>query len=63
MMFLRVGKFKHLLGLLPTPTNLLEYVPVKIYPKGLNLPRKLNAWEAWPHCTSIQSTLVQYPSL
>nr|ACN40436.1 unknown [Picea sitchensis] len=54
-----VGQFKRLLGVLPTPRNFLENVPVITYPKGINLPKQFDAREAWPQCTSVQTILDQ----
>ena len=54
-----VGQFKHLLGVLPTPKNVLDSVPVRSYPKGLDLPKQFDAREAWPQCTSLQTILDQ----
>eukprot|EP01018_Ginkgo_biloba_P005412 Gb_05701 [translate_table: standard] len=54
-----VGEFTHLLGVLPTPQKLLESVPIKVYPKGLKLPKQFDAREAWPHCTSARTILDQ----
>ncbi|KAH9319789.1 hypothetical protein KI387_021558, partial [Taxus chinensis] len=45
-----VQQFKRLLGVLPTPKNVIENVPVRVYPKGLNLPKQFDAREG--HCGS-----------
>lgn len=54
-----VGQFKHLLGVLPTPKNEIENVPVRSYPKGLNLPKQFDARKAWPQCSSVKAILDQ----
>ncbi|CAI9094911.1 OLC1v1030742C1 [Oldenlandia corymbosa var. corymbosa] len=45
-----VGQFKHLLGVKPTPKDILESIPVLSHPQHLNLPSHFDARIAWPQC-------------
>ncbi|XP_072997584.1 cathepsin B-like protease 2 [Typha latifolia] len=54
-----IGQFKHILGVKLTPQNELEDIPVRTYPKSLNLPKQFDARTAWSQCSTIGRILDQ----
>ena len=41
------------------PQNAMEDIPVKTYPKSLELPAQFDARTAWPQCSTIGRILGQ----
>lgn len=54
-----VEQFKYILGAKKLPKNALESIPVKTYPKSLELPKEFDARTAWPQCKTIGNILDQ----
>lgn len=54
-----VAQFKHILGVKPAPKNVLSDVPVKTYPRSLELPKEFDARSAWSRCSTIGTILDQ----
>eukprot|EP00252_Welwitschia_mirabilis_P018100 TRINITY_DN40289_c0_g1_i1.p1 TRINITY_DN40289_c0_g1~~TRINITY_DN40289_c0_g1_i1.p1 ORF type:complete len:349 (+),score=58.07 TRINITY_DN40289_c0_g1_i1:340-1386(+) len=54
-----VGEFKRLLGARKPSKKMLERIPVKTFPKGLDLPKSYDAREAYPQCRTINEILDQ----
>ena len=49
----KVGEFKHLLGVKPTPKRELLGIPIITHDKSLKLPANFDARTAWPQCSTI----------
>ncbi|KAF9595113.1 hypothetical protein IFM89_037047 [Coptis chinensis] len=54
-----VAQFKHLLGVKPTPQNVLDNVPVISHPRFLTLPKQFDARTTWSKCGTIGVILGQ----
>ncbi|GMI67249.1 hypothetical protein like AT4G01610 [Hibiscus trionum] len=54
-----VAEFKHLLGVKPTPKQVLMSIPVVTHDKSLKLPTTYDARTAWPNCSTIGRILDQ----
>ncbi|XP_052170432.1 cathepsin B-like protease 2 [Diospyros lotus] len=55
----KVGQFKRLLGVKPTPQHDLKSIPVVVHPKTLKLPDQFDARTAWSQCRTIGKILDQ----
>lgn len=49
----KVGEFKHILGVKPTPKKELLGIPIIRHDKSLKMPANFDARTAWPQCSTI----------
>ena len=59
-LFLQIAQFKRILGVKPTPQNVLTDVPTKTYSRSLKLPKEFDARSKWSQCSTIGNILGKF---